>query len=275
MKHITLFGSMLLMATLLITSPARAAEQMTVIQLQHAPAENVLPIIQQVVGSEGTATAYGNQLILRASPAKISEVRLLLEELDAPLRNLLISVRTTSDTSSMRSGVGVSGSVGNDNVRVSTDDRYRDRDGATVTVTRRSTSDLSGGTQQIRALEGEPAQIATAQDVPRTTQYVDAWGRVVTQTTQESVTTAGLWVTARLQGDQVLLQLSSQRGDVRDPNQVKRGGLNTQLRARLGEWVPVGGVDSSTARQSSSSGYWQTSGKESAQTYIKVEVMGD
>lgn len=273
-----LFASLLCVSLLffgLIAPPAQAAEQMAVIPLQHAPSENILPIVQQMVGADGTATAYGNQLIVRASPAKISEVKLLLEELDVPLRNLLISVRTSSDSSSTRSGAGVSGSIGNDNVRLSTDGRYRDRDGATVTVTRRSTAELGGGTQQIRAIEGEPALIANSQDVPRTTQYVDPWGRVVTQTQNESVTTAGLWVTARLQGNQVLLQISHQRGNVSNPNEVKRAGIDTQLRAPLGEWVPLGGVDSNSARTSQSSGYWQTSGKESAQTYIKVDVVGE
>lgn len=252
--------------------PARAEGQMEVIPLQHASAEQLLPTVRALLGPDDSASAYNNQLILRASPAKLAEIRLLLQELDVPLRNLMISVRTASEASGSRSGAGISGSVGNEHVRIGTDDGMR-RDGARVTVTRRSTQERGDGSQQVRALEGEPAFIATRQDVPQTTQYVDAWGRVQTAVQRQSITTAGIWVTARLQGDQVLLQIRQERGDARDAERVKRAAIGTQLRAGLGEWVPIGGSGATGSSARSGAGHWQTGDAESAQTYIRVDLL--
>lgn len=60
------FCALLLLASSCLT--AQAASE--VLQLNYRMAQDVLPVVQSVLGEEGRATAYGNQLIINASPEK-------------------------------------------------------------------------------------------------------------------------------------------------------------------------------------------------------------
>ena len=67
----------LLAALLLALSlPLQAATE--VIPLNYRTAEDVMPVVQSVLGNEGRVSAYGNQLIVNAEPAKIQELRKVL-----------------------------------------------------------------------------------------------------------------------------------------------------------------------------------------------------
>jgi len=59
---------------------AQAASE--VIQLNFRMAQDILPVVQSVLGEQGRATAYGNQLIVNASDDKIAELRAVLEQID-------------------------------------------------------------------------------------------------------------------------------------------------------------------------------------------------
>ncbi|MEO7343341.1 MAG: hypothetical protein ABIU85_00755, partial [Methylotenera sp.] len=58
--------TMLLFCCIFIALPANAATEFKIITLQHRFAEDILPSIQPLVGSEGTASGIQNQLIIRA-----------------------------------------------------------------------------------------------------------------------------------------------------------------------------------------------------------------
>ena len=63
----------LLIAALLFCSlPASAATE--VIPLNFRTADEVLSVVQSVLGHEGKVNAYGNQLIVNAAPEKIAEI---------------------------------------------------------------------------------------------------------------------------------------------------------------------------------------------------------
>ena len=68
-------------ACLLIASSALNAAT-EVIPLDFRMAEDVLPIAQSVVGDQGKVNAYGNQLIVNAPAAVITELRDVLSKLD-------------------------------------------------------------------------------------------------------------------------------------------------------------------------------------------------
>lgn len=83
----------LLAASLLSCSLSLSAAT-EVIPLNFRTADEVLSVVQSVLGHKGKVNAYGNQLIVNAEPAKIAEVRALLQQLDTEPRRLLISVDT-------------------------------------------------------------------------------------------------------------------------------------------------------------------------------------
>lgn len=262
----------LLLLLACLAAPARADQPLTLIPLQHMPAEELLPTLRQVLGEDGSVTAYNNQLILRASPGKVAEIQQLLKQLDVPLRTLLISVRTDSDMGSEQRGASVHGTIGSGRVQISNDGDPRT--GVRANVIQRSTTALGQGGQQVRAIEGQPALVGTQQNVPRRQQYVDAWGRVVTTVEQEPVNN-GFWVTARVQGNQALIEVRQQRGDIRSREDVRHAAIDTRLQAPLGEWVPLGGTSDARQTSQSGSGRVYTSRQEAANTWIRVDVVGN
>ena len=96
----TLFAALLLGLCL----PLQAATE--VIPLNYRTADDVLGVVQSMLGSEGKVSAYGNQLIVNASPTKIGEVRVLLQQLDTRPRRLLITVER-APTATTRTTVAI------------------------------------------------------------------------------------------------------------------------------------------------------------------------
>ena len=70
-----------------------AAQGLEIIPLQHRTVEQVLPVLRPLLEPGGTLTGQSNQLIVRASPRNLAEIRSALEAIDRPLRRLQISVR--------------------------------------------------------------------------------------------------------------------------------------------------------------------------------------
>ena len=78
----------------LITVPAvMAQEKLEVIPLQNRQVEDVIPIIRPLLGRNGKVTGMRNQLIVRASPRKLREIKNLFKQIDAQLKNLRITVK--------------------------------------------------------------------------------------------------------------------------------------------------------------------------------------
>ena len=88
MRALTRFCTLILL--LCSSTLAQAASE--VIQLNFRMAQDILPVAQSVLGSDGRASAYGNQLIVNASQDKIAELRSVLERIDIQPRRLLITV---------------------------------------------------------------------------------------------------------------------------------------------------------------------------------------
>ena len=101
---------------LLASFAAQAATE--VIALSYRTADDVLAVAQSVLGSDGRVTAYGNQLIVNAPPAKIVELRTLISQLDTQPKRLLISVDTNDSSQQDDRGYSVNGSASAGDVEV-------------------------------------------------------------------------------------------------------------------------------------------------------------
>ena len=264
----TLFAALLLGLCL----PLQAATE--VIPLNYRTADDVLGVVQSMLGNEGKVSAYGNQLIVNASPAKIGEVRVLLQQLDTRPRRLLITVESADSNYQNDRGYRVDGtlSAGNAEVQVGRGEvNGRDQ----VRIIRRSTDSRGGGTQQVQATEGYPALIQVGQSVPLTTTSTGPYGQVY-QDTQYRDVTRGFYVTASLSGELVHVAISSQRDRVSNsrPGVIDVQSTDTRVSGRLGEWITLGGVSEET----SSSGRdvlrrHTTQGREDMSLRLNVEAI--
>ena len=239
-----------LLTALLLTASFTAAADTEVVNLSNRTSADLLPVAQNFLGKDGTVSAYGNQLIVNADPAKIQDLRTLLSQLDIPAKRLLITVDTNEN-----------------NQQSSGDSQTR--------IISYGTASRDGGIQQIQASEGVPALIQVGQSVPLTTTQPDAYGRPQNQTQYRNVT-QGFYVTASVTGDTVHLAISTNRDRMSQerPDVVNVQSTDTSVSGRLGEWIPLAGINRETqADKTSQTRTYTTQGRDDLTLRVKVETL--
>jgi hypothetical protein len=254
----------------LLLAPALVAiaqdQRLQVFTLSQRPAEDLVEAIRPLVGAGGAVTASGSKLIVNASPAALAEIARLVRELDVPARSLWITVERQATGSDQRSAGEVSGRVDAGGVTVTRP--------PTTTVTRSGTSvetrtgrtvvtgAFAGGSVEsasdtafrIRALDGRPAFIAVGGERPIATTgaVTNPDGSVgVVPATAIQAAEQGVYVTPRLSGDLVSLDVSVSADRFGVAGSVVRERLGTTASARLGEWIWLGSLSSSEESRSS------------------------
>ena len=85
------------------------AQQIEVLDLQHRPALEVLPLIKPTLQENESASADGFRLLVRSDEARIEVLKSLLQKLDVALRSYQVAVRflstVESDVNQAHSGV--------------------------------------------------------------------------------------------------------------------------------------------------------------------------
>jgi len=239
-----------LLTALLMTVSACAMAATVVVNLNNRTSADLLPVAQNFIGKDGTVSAYGNQLIVNAEPARIEGLRALLGQLDTPAKRLLITVDTNEN-----------------NQQNSGDSQTR--------IISYGTASRDGGVQQIQASEGVPALIQDGQSVPLTTTQQDSYGRLQNQTQYRNVT-QGFYVTASVTGDTVHLAISTNRDRMSQerPDVVNVQSTDTTVSGRLGEWIPLAGINRETqADKSSTTRSYSTQGRDDLTLRVKVDTL--
>ncbi|RUQ46328.1 secretin, partial [Corynebacterium pseudodiphtheriticum] len=185
-----------------------------------------------------------------ADPGKIQDLRALLAQLDTPAKRLLITVDT------------------NENNQQNTGDSQ-------TRIISYGTASRDGGVQQIQASEGVPALIQVGQSVPLTTTQQDSYGRLQNQTQYRNVT-QGFYVTVSVTGETVHLSISTNRDRMSQegPDVVNVQRTATTVSGRLGEWVPLAGINRETqADKSSTTRGYSTQGRDDLTLRVKVDTL--
>ncbi|MEZ0507844.1 secretin N-terminal domain-containing protein [Pseudomonas sp. Env-94] len=239
-----------LLTALVMTVSACAMAATEVVNLNNRTSADLLPVAQNFIGKDGTVSAYGNQLIVNAEPARIGGLRALLGQLDTPAKRLLITVDTNEN-----------------NQQNSGDSQTR--------IISYGTASRDGGVQQIQASEGVPALIQVGQSVPLTTTQQDSYGRLQNQTQYRNVT-QGFYVTASVTGETVHLAISTNRDRMSQerPDVVNVQSTDTTVSGRLGEWIPLAGINRETqADKSSTTRSYSTQGRDDLTLRVKVDTL--
>jgi type II secretory pathway component GspD/PulD (secretin) len=240
---------------------ASAQHALEIISLRHRTVEQVLPALRPLLEPGGTLTGQASQLIVRASPANVAELRRALAAIDRPLRRLQISVRFDDSSRAEQRDIEASGRISNRDSRF----ELRARDARSDSAERVD--------QRVQVLEGSRATIHTGQSRPLSQrQFIQTPGGVVSQeivVVQELTT--GFEVVPRLAGDTVTLEVAPQR---HSGEAYQRAA--TRVSARLGQWTELGAVvhdSSQTGRGIASAS--RSSGSESRRVWVKVEEIAD
>ncbi|NLY11983.1 MAG: secretin [Gammaproteobacteria bacterium] len=251
---------------------AQAASE--VIQLNFRMAQDILPVVQSVLGEQGRATAYGNQLIVNASDDKIAELRAVLEQIDTQPRRLLISVDTQGQQYNRERGYQTDATIGGRHGEIvigQGEQQGRDN----VRIIHNNTQNRDGALRTIQTLEGSAALIQIGQSVPQRTIHYGPYGQVQERTEYRSIN-QGFYVTATVHGDQVQLELNSQndRRSQHYNDAIDTQSLSSRVSGRLGEWINVGASQQDNNHRQD--GFLQrryATGQENNQLQIKVEVI--
>ena len=70
-----------------------AAEKIELIQLQNIVAEDIIPVIKPLIGSDAVITGKGYQLIARTTPSNLEKIKTIVKQIDVPQRMLRITLR--------------------------------------------------------------------------------------------------------------------------------------------------------------------------------------
>ena len=189
-----------------------------IIALKHRTVEQVLPTLRPLLEPGGTLTGQANQLMVRASPANLADIRRALDAIDRPLRRLQISVRFDEALEASSQGIEASGRIGNR--------------GSRLEVRAQQSTSTAGERvdQRVQVLEGGRAMIFTGQSRPVAAREAVVVPNLAT----------GFEVVPRLSGNNVFLEIAPQR---ETPQSFERA--SSSVSGRLGEWFELGAAQSS------------------------------
>lgn len=228
--------------------------------LENRPAQQVADQLQALYPEdELKMTADGNRLVTRGEPAVLDEISQLIETMDVAPVQLRITVRSSAQIMGKRQGGGVSS--GQDKV-------------VTIGGQSRTTSTRSNQERHIVVQDGQSAHISGGQ--VRTLPVAIRGGRNPAAVYQQVDIRSGFIVTPqRISDQQIELSITAFENT---PDSGMAGyetdAVVTQRRVAPGEWVDVGGTE--TTRQGQQSGItYQVGGsrQENQQFEVKVDVL--
>ncbi|UTA49595.1 hypothetical protein L1F30_08675 [Simiduia sp. 21SJ11W-1] len=266
----------LLLASGLAPAVAEADSRMIIYTLpvKHRTPESIVAAIEPMLAPGGSLSSSGNKLIIKTTSQNFQELNLLIDELDTPTAQLLVSVRQEGVNNSQQAGVGVTGGIKRGTILLNGEPAQQKQpqeqyDRKThVTVTRNSGWGNKTSSYQLRAQEGEPVFIQTGQQIPIQTRY----GIVGGSTTEYHAVNSGISFVARLAGDGVILDITQQQQTPVEGNRIETQSLRTQVSGRLGEWISLGGTQSlNGSRERELTRYRSTQGQNDSNIYVKID----
>ena len=248
----------------LVTSSAFAqTARLEVIELQNRPAAELIPIVTPLLSEQTALSADGYRLIVKGSPGAIAQLKSIVASLDQRLRNLMIDVRTVRRTVQ-------------DNSRTSAEITVGSETSVRIDATRTSTRARDTNAFQVRTVEGQPAFIQVGEQRPGQSDVIRiAGGRIVTAGgSAERNARSGVYVTARVRGEQVFLDIAPRLQSFNADGNRQSLSAATTLTTRLGRWMDIAAVDTASSGDArGASGRQIRSGTEGYVTQVKVTLL--
>jgi hypothetical protein len=208
---------------------AFAPDDLTIIELHHRTAEELLPVLRPLAAS-ASISGIDYKLLVRGGQADVERLRAAVAALDRAQRQLRVSVRYVSTPGSSDAQFG----VGQNQARASS---------TTSTATDTSVS-------SIQIAEGSSAQIAQGQSVPYISGVLATRGRIDGATIGYRELTSGFSVTPRINGDRVYVEIATQQQRPEAGAASSIQSASTTLSGPIGTWIEIGGVTSSSVERS-------------------------
>jgi type II secretory pathway component GspD/PulD (secretin) len=237
----------ILLVLFMLSLNAWAETDFKIITLQHLFANDLLPIIEPMVGADGAVNGMNNQLIVRATPERMQEIEAIVAKLDVTKVNRKITVKSSNNVQTQLERTEATGAVKVGKVTVANDRRAKPNSGR-IDVERNSSNSSQNSNQFISVLDGERAFIKVGQIVPFTQEWVTITRRYIQidRTTDWREITTGFAVRPRTVGDpnnkQVELEITPRIAKLNSQGTIDFEDLKTIINVKLGNWVDIGGT---------------------------------
>ena len=220
-------------ASLWLPGAAHAADDLTVIELRHRTAEELLPVLRPLAAN-ASISGVDYKLLVRGSHADVARLREAVAALDRAQRQLRVSVRYVSTPASRNAQLGVG--------------QNRAQGSATISTAN------DAAVSSIQIAEGSSASIAQGHSVPLITGVLAARGRIAGAAMEYREITSGFSVTPRVNGDRAYVEIATQQQRPDAGATVSVQSTSTTLSGPLGQWIEIGGVTLSSFEQSTGLG---------------------
>ena len=227
--------------------PADQQAVIEIVRLQHRDPELIRNAISPLLDDRGAISQIDHNLIISTSRANLTELEALIDQLDVPLKQLLIRVDFNYAAAN-----------------VQTVD-----DGSQLNTI--STQRQDYPVQNMRVTEGEYTYFNRYQDSPQISPVFGPYGLQLQQDMQRSE--QSIAVKAQLWGDQVVLEFAAsmiQAGSSVDAEQGQ--SLRSSLRVGLNQWIPLQQAVDSSNRIDNLGPFTATTTLEGGLA-IRIEVM--
>lgn len=238
-----MFFCSLVLLSLAMVGPCPA--QIKVLALKHVVAEEILPVVRDVLEGQGKVSTWDNRLIINASAEEIATIEEVLQQIDLPPTMLRISVRqenrqSQAGTRANLSSEPTAGMAGADVAAASVAAPGARQLGNTAEQT----------TQTLRLRDGSKGFILMGEKVPYVREFLLLARRYADygQTVEFQAVNTGFWVRPILERGFATLEIRPylegfQRSSARMmgmPSAVQLQELVCTVRVPLGKWVDLG-----------------------------------
>ena len=207
----------------------------------------MLPLVEGLLSREGRAAVdtQSNSLVVVDTPESIRKIEAFLADLDRPGKQARIRLRFKETATRHEGSSSVGGSVSGENWRVS--GGKTTGPGVDVRIGERGTERQERSEYAIQVTSGNWAYIAVGKEVPYTQRWVDLSRRHarVSETVVVRRIETGMDVRPTLMGDradvEIVPRISREAGGHRDV--VRFAEASTRVTVALGQWVEIGGAD--------------------------------
>lgn len=254
----------LFLLLLLLASPTAwsSEDQVNEIYETYLPAEKLIPVLEPMLGPEDRITAFRNKLFVKAPRHRQDNLLELLEEIDRPLRNVLIQVRYGSgDSSESRQraldmhyedadkGVRIdTGTTEEDRIVVYKGSSRDDKIQVRAVARDRFTTENDNALSQIRVLEGSQGFLQVGEETP-VNQFVLLNPNGYGTTTEYRMVGNGIYVVPQIVKDKVRIELFTTHQKPKSGNTVATTDAQSVLLVEPDVWIPFAGTSVDTSTQ--------------------------
>ena len=232
------------------------ANQLEIINLNHRPAKELIPILKPLLDKNGSISGEKYVLFIRTSYKNFIQIKEALVTLDADFRQLRINIMQESAATMKQYGFNIT--------------KENKKTNAKVYTTQHSASNPKQ--QTIQVTEGQWATLQTGMSIPSISRSKNPNG-TITESIQYKTIMSRLKIHPLINGDKINIKIKSFTGSKDAINSGSIQGINTSVTGKLGEWIALGGITS--AKDSSKTGFTFSTNRTSESTrqlFIKIDI---